>query len=212
MHRSGGWPASGALGEPVSCTSSDCTFSSNLLHAMVTLARQRSVRAGSHRFGCRAEVMHATVVQRTAHALSSISAMHAYLGVSSAAYWTTFVMQAAWRQHCALLGKARQIIVDIIPLPSLLGFSPYRCRLRPAVTPKVQARSDLLHLDERPLHLRMLPVLFGIAPLRTQLVEYHFSFYNGGGSTRARLDRWAGTDTTLRIDCPYVIDRCAFTQ
>lgn len=109
-----------------------------------------------------------------------------------------------------LLGKARQIIVEVFPLPSLLGFWPYRCRLRPAVTPKLQARSDLLHLYERPL--RMLPALFRVVPLTTQLVEHHFCFYNGGGSATSRLDRWAGTDTTMRIDCSWVIDLCGFTQ
>lgn len=87
--------------------------------------------------------------------------------------------QAAWRQHCdPFSARLKQIIVEVFPLPSLPGFWPYCCRLGPVVTPKLQARSDLLHLYGRPL--RMLPALFGIAPLTTQLVEYHFCFYDGG--------------------------------
>lgn len=80
----------------------------------------------------------------------------------------------------------------------VVGFGPCRCRLDPAVTPKLQARSDLMHLDER--LLRLLPALFGIAPLTTQSVEYHFCFYHGGGLTM------------MRHDCTQAFDRCGFTQ
>lgn len=183
--------------------SSDCTYTSDLLYTMVTFGSNGGgVCAGSHRFGSRAEVMHAAMVQRTAHALLSISAMHAYLGRSYAVYWTTFVTHAAWRQHYGPSGQGSTDNcrgVSKFSLPSSLGFWPCYGRLRPAVTPNLQARSDL-HLYEP--QLRMLPAPFGIAPLTTRLLEYHFCFHNGGGSTRARLDCWAGTDTTMRFDCP----------
>lgn len=101
---------------------------------------QRGVYAGSHRFGSRAEVMHAAVVQRTAHTLFAHQChacitwqiLHRLLDDVC----DTGSIAAAMRP---LLGKARQIIVEVFPLPSLLGFWPYCCRLGPVVTPKLQA-------------------------------------------------------------------------
>lgn len=163
-----------------------------------------------HRFGRRAE------------------AMHAHRGSTNCAYPLIHLCYACipWQILVRLLDDVcdtGSTAAASRPFSARLDRSLSRCSRCPALsafglavvgwilrlTPTLQARNDLMHLDER--LLRLLPALFRIAPLTTQLVEYHFCFHHGG-LTRARLDRWAGTDTTMRHDRTYVLDHCGFTQ
>lgn len=78
------------------------------------------------------------------------------------------------------------------------------------MTPKLHARSDLMHPEER--LLRLLPVAAWDCTIHNPAVRISFLLLLRRRVTRARLDCWAGTGTNMRHDCKYVFDCCGLTQ